>query len=100
MNELKLNDSWADLVNLFIANLDRKDTTKIAYQKALKEWIRFYQLEKKDANIHLILQYKQYLVEKKLSAYTISLYLTALKVFFGYQHLRTNDSIAVEYVLI
>jgi site-specific recombinase XerD len=84
MNELSSIHSWESHIQLFVENLDRKETTKQAYQKALKEWVRFYDTEPRDPNIHLILQYKRYLVLRALSPYTISLYLTALKGFFDY----------------
>lgn len=62
MNELKEIHSWESHIQLFIENLDRKEATKQAYQKALKEWVRFYDTEPRAPNIHLILQYKRYLV--------------------------------------
>ena len=84
MNELSVIDSWENHIRLFIENLDRKEATKQAYQKALKEWVRFYNTESRNPDIHLILQYKQYLVLRALSPYTISLYLTALRGFFDF----------------
>jgi integrase/recombinase XerD len=84
MNELSNIVSWENHIKLFIENLDRKEATKQAYQKALKEWVKFFNTEQKDPDVHLVLQYKRYLILRALSPYTISLYLTALKVFFDF----------------
>jgi len=83
-NMITLTESWTALISDFILNLDRKPTTKETYAKSLKEWVRFVDNEDKIANMNVILQYKQYLIDKQLSAYTISVYLSALKVFFDY----------------
>lgn len=84
MNELANIHSWENHIELFIENLDRKPATKQAYHKALKEWVRFYETEPKAPNVHLVLQYKRYLVLRALSPYTISLYLTALRGMFDF----------------
>jgi len=79
-----LNEPWGNLIKDFILNLDRKENTKLTYQKSLKEWVKFLDIENKNPDINLILQYKNYLIDRKLSPYTVSVYLTALKVFFDY----------------
>lgn len=84
MNELSVIDSWENHIHLFIENLDRKPTTKQAYQKALKKWVKFYNTEPKDPSVHLILQYKRYLILRALLPYTISLYFTALRGLFDF----------------
>jgi len=83
-NTITLAESWTALISNFILNLDRKPATKETYAKSLKEWVRFVDNEDKIANMNIILQYKQFLIAKRLSSYTISVYLSALKVFFDY----------------
>jgi len=75
---------WMNLIQLFIANLDRKETTRRTYEKALKQWVYFLETAKFNPDINPVLEYKNYLINKKLSAYSISVYLSALKVFFGF----------------
>ncbi len=82
--EIILKDYGSELIDRFIANLDRKDTTKETYRKALKQWLTFLNIQNKNPDINLILQYKNFLIEKKLSPYSISVYLSALKVFLDY----------------
>lgn len=83
-NTITLAESWNDLIKDFILNLDRKEATKETYRKALKEWVRFIENVNKIPNMNVILQYKEYLINKQLSPHTVSVYLSALKVFFDY----------------
>ena len=91
MNEIIKIDSlpanvggYAELVSEFLASIDRRQSTKATYARALKQfgdWIE-------DAAPALpltsvaILDYKRALVERGLSALTINCYLTAVRRFF------------------
>ena len=75
---------WTNLIRLFISNFDRKETTRTTYEKALRQWVYFLETTTRNPDINPVLEYKNYLINKKLSAYSISVYLSALKVFFGF----------------
>lgn len=82
--KVTLDYPWRSLAERFINNLDRKPTTKETYRKSINEWIKFFDNANRNPDINIILQYKRYLIKKGLSPYSISVYLTALRVFFDY----------------
>lgn len=79
--ELSNNILWEKEIKEFIRNLDRQENTKLTYEKALREWIRFIQCNN-TTDQHIVLRYKEHLMEKDYSANTVCVYLTALRTFF------------------
>jgi len=78
--------SFPDLVGRFLASLDRRDSTKATYKRALKpfgQWVN-------DAaasgplTAETVLNYKRSLVGRGLAPLTINVYLTSVKRFFAW----------------
>jgi len=73
------------LIDDFVASLDRRDTTKETYRKALREFSRWAGgagpegLGQDD-----IQRYKDYILSKNLSPTSMSAYLTAVRRFYDY----------------
>jgi hypothetical protein len=73
-NILMPQSHYQQLISQYIANLDILNCTKDAYKKALQSWLKFIYSNEIQDNINPILQYKNYLILRKLSAYTIATY--------------------------
>jgi integrase/recombinase XerC/integrase/recombinase XerD len=74
-----------ELINRFIGALDRRETTKETYLKALREFAKW--LGKSTPLIltsHDIQLYKEFLTSKNLSPTSLSTYLTAVRRFYDY----------------
>ncbi|MBI2487575.1 MAG: tyrosine-type recombinase/integrase [Deltaproteobacteria bacterium] len=74
-----------ELINKFIGALDRRETTKETYLKALREFAKW--LGKSTPLIltsHDIQLYKEFLASKNLSPTSLSTYLTAVRRFYYY----------------
>jgi integrase/recombinase XerD len=83
-NILMPQSHYQQLISQYIANLDILNCTKDAYKKALQSWSRFIYSNEIHDNINPILQYKNYLILRKLSAYTIATYISSLRLFFDF----------------
>lgn len=81
--DLSNNVLWENEIKEFLDNLDRQENTRLTYEKALREWIRFINCNN-TTDQHIVLRYKEYLIEKRLSVNTVCVYLTALRTFFDY----------------
>lgn len=74
------------LINEFIQALDRRETTKETYLKALREFARWLGEGKSPAELtkHDIQAYKDSLISRNLSPTSLSTYLTAVRRFYDY----------------
>jgi len=72
------------LVLDFVNAVDVRESTRANYHKALKDWLNYVKNNKGEINHEYILRYKQHLISRSLSAYTITLYINTLKLFFKY----------------
>lgn len=78
--------SFSDLVGRFLASLDRCESTKATYKRALKpfgQWIN-EAAPSGTLTAETILDYKKNLVGRGLAPFTINVYLTAVKRFFAW----------------
>jgi integrase/recombinase XerC len=75
-----------ELINEFIGALDRRETTKETYLKALREFAKWLGGGKSPAELtkHDIQTYKDFLISKSLSPTSLSTYLTAVRRFYDY----------------
>ena len=74
-----------ELINKFIQELPRRETTKETYLKALREfakWLKGGSPEELTTND--ILQYKDFLLSKNLSPTSLSSYLTSVRRLYDY----------------
>ena len=73
------------LIDDFVASLNRRDTTKETYRKALREFSRWAGGAKPEAlGQDDIQRYKDYILSKNLSPTSMSAYLTAVRRFYDY----------------
>ena len=83
----------ADYIDEFINSLNRRETTKETYRKALREFAKWLGdaspvgLTSKD-----IERYKDFIISKDLSPTSMSAYLTAVRRL--YEHLLTNGKVS------
>lgn len=83
----------ADYIDDFIESLDRRETTKETYRKALREFSKWLGgaspagLTSKDIG-----KYKDYIISKKLSPTSMSAYLTAVRRL--YEHLLSTGKVS------
>lgn len=78
-------NSWKGLVATFISTQDVKESSRKLYVRTISQF--FVWMEKTNRTINNItrqdiLEYKDYLLEEKLSSLTISSYITAVRKFF------------------
>jgi integrase/recombinase XerC/integrase/recombinase XerD len=74
-----------DLINQFIQELPRRETTKETYLKALREFAKWLKGGFPEGlSTHDIQQYKEFLISKNLSPTSLSTYLTSVRRFFDY----------------
>lgn len=74
-----------ELMNEFIKALDRRETTKETYLKALREFARWLGGNSPvGLSIDDIQKYKDFLVSKNLSPTSLSTYLTSVRRFYDY----------------
>jgi len=74
-----------ELIKGFIKALDRRETTKETYFKALREFAKWLQGNSpKGLTSQDIQRYKDYLVSKDLSPTSLSTYLTSVRRFYDY----------------
>ena len=74
-----------ELINKFIQELPRRETTKETYLKALREfakWLKGGSPEELTTND--IIQYKYFLLSKNLSPTSLSTYLTSVRRLYDY----------------
>lgn len=84
-NALKTTGGLTALLEKFIYSLDIKDKSRETYRKALKQFFLYASTcPSGQFTRENILSYKDQLRAKKLSAYTISSYIVAVRKFFEY----------------
>lgn len=74
---------YNDLIEQFVNAMDVGERSRVSYRANIKrffEWVHLNQVNTFDRNT--ILEYKRYLQAKELSAFTVSAYLTAVRLFF------------------
>ncbi|MCP4653453.1 MAG: tyrosine-type recombinase/integrase [Candidatus Omnitrophica bacterium] len=81
---ISLNLPWNKLIEEFLAKISTKKTTIETYQYALNSWVAFLEREEKPIDSLRVMAYQKDMLERDLSAYTIGVYLSALKKFFDY----------------
>ena len=75
--------AFGELVDRFLSSQDIRDASKRTYARALKQFGAWIDAAPRgEFNRETVLQYKNDLIGRKLSAFTISCYLTAVKRFF------------------
>ena len=85
MNAQALSQNeWTEYIRLYLDNLDVKGSSKKVYSNALDQWLYFLKNADTASNTNIVLLYKQSLVLKGLSVYTICVYLNAIKGLFRY----------------
>jgi len=83
--EITAQTSPDDMAQDFLASLDISDSSRATYTRSLKQYIGWLaetgrerlQLQRED-----ILAYKDFLQDMELSAYTVNLYLTAVRKLY------------------
>ncbi len=78
--------SFPDLVGRFLASLDRRESTKATYRRALKpfgQWVN-EAAPSGPLTAETVLNYKKDLIGRGLAPHTINVYLTAVKRFFAW----------------
>ncbi len=78
--------SFPDLVGRFLASLDRRESTKATYRRALKpfgQWVN-EAAPSGPLTAETVLNYKKDLIGRGLAPFTINVYLTAVKRFFAW----------------
>lgn len=74
-----------ELIKEFIESLNRRETTKDTYRKALREFSKWLgNVSPIGLNSDDITRYKDYILSKKLSPTSMSAYLTAVRRFYDY----------------
>ena len=87
--------SMYSLIEAFIGAQDIKAKSKDTYRKALKSFFLFLNGNSQNITREKILAYKQELISRGLSPYTVSGYLTAVKKLFEYaESLKLYPNIA------
>jgi len=75
-----------EIRDLFINSLDTKESSKLAYKRALSQYINYLAINSIalfDTNRQTILQYKEYLLTNK-STLTASFYLVSVRKFYAF----------------
>ena len=75
-----------EIRDLFINSLDTKESSKLAYKRALSQYIKYLannNIALFDTNRQTILQYKEYLLTNK-STLTASFYLVSVRKFYAF----------------
>jgi len=77
---------FAELVRRFLASLDRRESSKSTYARALKQFGRWIETVPPAGPLtrENVLDYKRALIGRKLSPFTVNCYLTAVKRFFAW----------------
>ncbi|MDD5617633.1 MAG: tyrosine-type recombinase/integrase [Candidatus Omnitrophica bacterium] len=78
------HSEWTEYIRQYLDNLDVKCSSKNVYRKALNQWLSFVKNIDNRSGVNLTLLYKQSLVSRGLSPYTICVYLSTIKSFFRY----------------
>ncbi len=74
-----------ELINEFIKALNRRETTKETYFKALREFAKWLRGNSPAGlTTHDIEEYKEFLVSRNLSPTSLSTYLTSIRRFYDY----------------
>lgn len=74
-----------ELIKEFIESLNRRETTKDTYRKALREFSKWLgNVSPIGLNSDDITRYKDYIISRKLSPTSMSAYLTAVRRFYDY----------------
>ncbi len=74
-----------ELINSFVQALDRRETTKETYLKALREFAKWLGGNSPvGLTSHDIQRYRDFLVSKNLSSTSLSTYLTSVRRFYDY----------------
>ncbi len=77
--------SMDELIKEFIESLNRRETTKDTYRKALREFSKWLgDVSPIGLTSNDITRYKDYILSKKLSPTSMSAYLTAVRRFYDY----------------
>lgn len=83
--ELSKHSSIADILELFIASQDVKQSSKDLYSRTIKqyiEWIEASGINLKDVTRAYIIAYKEHLLTKGLSSLSVGSYLTVVRKFY------------------
>lgn len=75
---------WTEYIRQYLDNLDVKCSSKNVYRKALNQWLSFIKNADNRSDVNIVLRFKQSLMERNLSPYTICVYLNAIKSLFCY----------------
>ena len=86
INPLALN--FPRYLREFISEQDIKENSKETYRRALKQFFSFMSSKSIELNGNDILDYKKFLSDQKLAAYTINSYLVVVRRFFAWTESR------------
>jgi len=70
------------LIRRFLAALDAKPTTKEVYGRAIGYYLEWLEQRRETPTRSTIVTYKETLIARKLSAFSVSLYLVAVRKFY------------------
>jgi integrase/recombinase XerC/integrase/recombinase XerD len=76
--------NFSQYLREFIAEQDIKENSKGTYRRALKQFLSFVSNKSIDLTGNDILEYKKFLDDQKLAAYTITAYLVVVRRFFAW----------------
>jgi len=81
MNDLTVKTDYSSIIERFIQDQQISESSRVTYRSAIKVFFSFAesypQLDK-----HVLLQYRQSLIDGNVSQSTVSLYITVVRVFF------------------
>ncbi len=75
---------WSEHIRHYLENIDVKTSSKQVYTKALAQFLNFLKTADNRSDVNIVLLYKQHLMARHLSPYTICVYLNAVKSLFRY----------------
>ena len=85
---------YSVVIDRFLASHDIKPKSKETYRRALRQFFSYLQANGvQQPSRETLIAYKTYLIDKKLSAYTVSAYIIALRKLFQWtesEHLYAN----------
>jgi len=85
MNAQALSQNeWTECIRHYLENIDVKASSKKVYVGALNQWLYFIKTADTHSDINLVLLYKQHLLERGLSQFTVCIYMSTLKSLFRY----------------
>lgn len=71
------------IIDNFLNSHDIKPKSKETYRRALKQFFKYLDISENPTR-ETLLRYKEHLIDKKLSPYTVSSYVIALRKFFSW----------------